>query len=113
MNKKLKPLKTFKQLQPLYHDEDFMVTRDKLDYCELFSSSGTLWDAYYLEDYNEYYNDEIMENYKDYGYDNKPVYILVRRNKYKWIVFDFEDELINKDKYSSGINVFEEINANE
>ena len=106
---KLKPLKTFKQLKPLYQDEDLMVTRDKLDYCELFSRSGTLWDAYYLDKYNKYYNDEIMENYKDYGYTEPPTYILVRRNKYRWIVFDFEDELINQDKYSGGVNVFVEV----
>jgi len=111
MKNKLKPLKTFKQLQPLYYDDDYMVTREKLDYCELFSRSGTLWDAYYLEDYNKYYNDEVMEDYKDYGYEEKPVYILVRRGKYKykWIVFDYEDELINKDKYSGGVNVFVEV----
>ena len=113
MSKKLKPLKTFKQLKPLYYDGDSMVTRDKLDYYELFSRSGTLWDAYYLEDYNKYYNDEIMENYKDYGYEEKPTYILVRRNKHTWIVFDNEEELVSKDKYGNGINVFEELSAND
>ena len=110
--KAFKVLKTFKQLKPLYQDEDSMVTRDKLDYCELFSRSGTFWDAYYLEDYNDYYNDDIMENYKDYGYTEKPTYILVRRNKYKWIVFDSEEDLVNKDEYSGGINVFEEVLKN-
>lgn len=108
--RKLKPLKTFKQLKPLYQDyNDLMVSKDKLDYCELFSRAGTLWDAYYLDEYNKYYNDEIMDNYESYGYNEPPTYILVRRSKYRWIVFDFEDELINQDKYSGGVNVFIEV----
>lgn len=109
MNKTLKPIKSFKQLKPLYQDEDYMVTRDKLDYCELFSRTGTIWDCYELEEYNKFYNDDIMEDYKSYGYTEKPFYLLVSRSKsWKWIVFDFEDELTSKDPYSSGINVFEE-----
>lgn len=99
-------LRSYKQLHTLYQNEDYMVTRDKLDSNELFSRKGTIWDSYYLDDYNFLTNDEVMEDFQNYGLKTKPIYILVKRGTYRWICFDTEDELIGN---SGEVNVFEVI----
>ena len=92
---KLKPIKSFIQLKTLYQNEDYMITKDKMDSYTLFSKKGGIWDAYYLEDYNNFYNDEIgnESDLNSWGLIEAPTYILVKRNTSKWIVFDFEDKL--------------------